>query len=238
MPHHWDEVAELRKQQIKSGLDLTFSKVFVPFFVHNLSQSPVRSILEVGCGTGHLAVALSSMTDSYVALEPSPGMYRVASEVLAGSKVEMHNSTVESFPKSGGFDLVLSHMCAQVVTDLDGFLRAVSGQLSGAGRFLISLPHPLFYNDYKKFFEPEDFQYTEELSKKVSFSITLDPDRVIDSVPYHHRPLTRYVSSLVAAGLCVTLFEEVYPDSRVQALYGTAWANPRYLVLGGRRVSP
>lgn len=235
MPHHWDEVAELRKQQIETGLDLTFSKVFIPYFVQIVSQSAVRSILEVGGGTGHLALALNGITDRYVMLEPSPGMYRVASRVLAGSRTETHHCTVESFPVSGGFDLVLSHMCVQVVADLGSFLRAVSSQMSRAGRFLLSLPHPVFYNDYKEFFQPEDFHYMEEQNKKVSFSITLDPNQVIDSVPYHHRPLSRYVSSLVSAGLCVDLLEEIYPDKEVQQLYGQRWNVPRYLVFGGHR---
>lgn len=233
MTHHWDDIAAVRRQQIDDGWDLTFSRVFVPYYQQLISGLAPSSILEVGGGTGHLARSLSSIPERYVMLEPSQGMYEVAREVLADGRVEIHNCTVESFPEHGKFELVLSHMCVQAAGELRGFLGALARQVSTSGVFLVSLPHPVFYNDYKRFFAPEEFQYINEQSKRISFSITLDPSQLIEGVPYHHRPLSKYVSCIADTGLCLTFFEEIYPGAEIQDLYGRPWENPRYLVLGG-----
>jgi len=227
----------LRKQQIEDGLDLTFSKVFVPYYARVVSTLAPSSILEVGGGTGHLALVLASRTKKYVVLEPSQGMFAVARDVLKGTIAELRQSTIEEFREEEAYDLVLSHMCVQVVSNLDKFLKAIAERLSPSGQFLLSLPHPVFYNDYKKFFPREKFRYIDEQNENISFSITLDPDQVIFDVPYHHRPLMAYISNLAGACLGVTYMDEVYPSEEVQNLYGAPWKDPRYLVLGGSKVA-
>jgi 2-polyprenyl-3-methyl-5-hydroxy-6-metoxy-1,4-benzoquinol methylase len=146
MPHRWDDNAKLRKQQIESGLDLTFSEVFLPYYVRMVSRLAPRSILEVGGGTGHLARALASMTTKYVVLEPSQGMFAVASEVLDGTPAQLRQSTIEEFNGAENYDLILSHMCVQVVGNLAVFVNAVAKRLAPQAHFLLSLPHPVFYN--------------------------------------------------------------------------------------------
>lgn len=238
MSQHWNKIAVIRKSQIESGKDLTFSKVFVPYYERLVSTLCPRSILEVGGGTGHLALALHGRTDRYVMIEPAPGMYGVAHELLAGTKVELRHCDLASFADSDKFDLVLSHMCAQTIRDISTFFVSASKHLAAAGHFAFSIPHPLFYNDYKEFFARETFQYIVEQSNTVSFSISLDHDQVFEGVPYYHRPLSTYVSQLANAGLCLTHLREVFPARAIQELYGAPWDNPRYLVFGGCGVSP
>jgi SAM-dependent methyltransferase len=238
MPNRWNDSARLRASQIEAGLDLTFSKVFVPLFVDEVRKLAPATILEAGGGTGHLARSLFSYSDSYTVVEPSLGMYLQAQEVLAGLPVSVCNSSLEDFAADGGeFDFVLSHMCVHTVDNLDGFLSALASVLNGRGRYSISLPHPVFYNDYKQFFPPNTFNYIEERTEVVSFSVTLDQSHPISGVPYHHRPISTYVSSLSSAGLCVTSFDEIFPSASVQALYGKPWQSPRYLVLGGHHIA-
>src|SRR6185437_16039007 len=93
----WREIAKLRSVQIESGLDLTFSKVFVPYFQNLITRLKPKKILEVGGGTGHLAKILSDISQKYVMVEPSIGMYHSARNVLAGTQVEIFNSAIETF---------------------------------------------------------------------------------------------------------------------------------------------
>jgi SAM-dependent methyltransferase len=234
MPHRWDDVAQLRKEQIEQGLDLTFSEVFVPYFRSKVAALSPRTILEVGGGTGHLAQALRPLTKSYVMLEPSGGMYRTASVLLSTADVVVHNCSLESFVSTMPFDMVLSHLCVQTVSNVDHFFLALAKQLTERGGFLVSLPHPAFYNDYKKFFATDTFEYMQPQSAEVSFSISLDPARKIEGVPYYHRPLSYYVRTLYNAGLCLTILDEIFPSKEVQQRYGSPWESPRYLVLGGQ----
>lgn len=196
MPHRWDDIADVRRKQIESGQDLTFSRVFLPLYASLVSELKPSRLLEVGGGTGHLAQALASIPNRYVMIEPSAGMFEVARQTLSDTNVEVYNHSIESFQGDERFDLILSHLCLQVADDLPSFLSGVSRHLSHDGFFLLSLPHPVFYNDYKMFFPVERFRYIEEQSDKVSFAITLDPNEKIEGVPYHHRPLSKYVSEV------------------------------------------
>src|ERR1700721_1533426 len=101
MPRTWDNNARIRANQIDSGLDLTFSRVFVPFFREFVGKRELKTVLEVGGGTGHLARELSALVGQYVLIEPSIGMHLVARETLEGSDVELYNQTVEEFSTFG-----------------------------------------------------------------------------------------------------------------------------------------
>jgi len=233
MPHRWNNCASLRQRQIEGGQDITFSKVFVPYYAECLSRCQPKSVLEVGGGTGHLALSLSPSVEKYVMLEPASQMFGIADQVLRRTGVQIHSCTIESFATSERFEFILSHLCIQAVTNVAGFLKCLAGLLSDTGTFLLSLPHPFFYNEYKNFFPREEYSYIREKSAEVSFSVTLDPHNAISGVPYHHRPLSKYFSHIASAGLCVTHMDEIFPPPETQQLYGSAWRDPRYLVLGG-----
>jgi SAM-dependent methyltransferase len=237
MPHRWNTAAADRRRQIESGLDYTFCRVFQPLYRDLLPRFGGHSLLEVGCGTGHLALMFSQVGIATTALEPSAGMHAEASDVLRGSSVRLLNTTVEAFPVQP-FDIVLSHLCAQAVQDLPGFLAASGSHLGSGGRLVFSIPHPCFYNGYKGLIPAADFTYSRETSTEASFSITAEPGTVFSGVPYHHRPLSNYFAAIAGAGLVATEFLEPWPSDDVQALYGQRWKTPRYCVFVCARRQP
>jgi SAM-dependent methyltransferase len=233
MSSPWDIFASLRRSQIESGNDLTFSRVFIPLFAELIGSLKPGSILEAGIGTGHLALELHGFSTRYVGVEPSKGMFDTAREVLRDKKVELFNSTLEGLELSSTFELVLGHMCLQTIEDHTAFLMSVKSRLSPKGAYLFSIPHPAFFNDYKKVIPEDQYCYSREWSGMINFAITLDPTSPICSVPYFHRPLSSYMSALANAGLTLTRLYEVFPGADVQLLYGEPWKTPRYLLLGG-----
>lgn len=229
MPHRWCNSAELRCNQIESGDDLTFNKIFKPFFIKKVKEINKKNILEVGAGTGHLSKALASEGFRVTAIEPSPGMFKVASDVLKNSNVKLLNHSISDLPADSQFEVVISHLVAHVIDDEIEFFNSVYTHSKAGGHFIFSIPHPCFYNEYKKIFGDE-YCYMEPTKKEISFTITLDPDNVISEVPYHHRPLSSYMNSLVKAGFVIEGFEEIWPLFEVQKLYGELWKTPRYCV--------
>lgn len=234
MPQRWNKAAGLRREQIESGLDITFNRIFIPYFLECVEECAPKRVLEVGCGTGHLAARLAKVVRHVEALEPSPGMYSVAKEVLANTTVKLRHSTIEEFRLSKRFDLVISHLCGHVVDDIDAFCRACSSLVGLQGLFMFTLPHPCFWNDYKEFFPRADYRYGTEQFASVTLTITKDPDRPIEGLPFHHRPLGRYVSALNSCGMALTRLDEIIPPEAVQQLYGTEWRFPRYCALHAR----
>src|SRR4051812_21014083 len=97
-------------------------------------------------------------------LEPSKGMYDVASEVLCSAGVSLVNTSIEDYSSPDIFNLIISHMCIQTVEHLEPFLQACSRLMHDNAFLLLSLPHPAFYNSYKHFFDDETFSYMEERS--------------------------------------------------------------------------
>jgi len=235
MLDEWGKSANIRRRQIESGADLTFSKVFVPYYVRLVAALRPSSLLEVGCGTGHLSAALSPSVRRVVAVEPSLNMYTVAKNVLYKSNVQVLCSTAEDYTDGTCFDLIISHMCVQTIEEVASFLDAVRRHMEPTSLFVFSIPHPCFYNSYKHFFADGEYQYMRVTQKMITFTITREPETAISDVPYHHRPISRYCAYLQEQELCVAQFDEIFPEPNVQELYGQPWIEPRYCVFHCRR---
>lgn len=234
MPDKWCDAAKIRREQIESGIDLTFNEVFRPFLVDLIKKFSPSEILEVGAGTGHLSKDLFEEGFTVTAIEPSLGMYKVAQEVLSSTEVALLNCASYELEKNEKYDLAFSHLVAHVVDDLSGFFHSIGEQLSRNGRFIFTIPHPCFYNEYKGFFGNE-YNYMSQLTKSVSFTISLDSHNVISEVPYHHRPLSVYFNSLITSGFTITQFDETYPHDEIQQKYGATWNAPRYCTFTGEK---
>lgn len=235
MPSRWDDFASTRRVQIESGRDLTFSKVFLPYYVNLVAELRPESLLEVGCGTGHLSAILSNHVSTAFAIEPSVGMYAVAEQVTKGIGVQLSRSRAEDYKSANPFDLVISHMVLQLVDNLEPFVASVAQFMGKESSFVFAIPHPCFYNEYKGFFAPSEYNYMKETKKTVSFSVTKDPNTEISGVPYCHRPLSQYFFVLKKCGLYIVDFDETFPVSQIQSLYGAAWEFPRYCVFHAQR---
>jgi len=227
MPDRWCAVAELRKSQIESGLDITFSHVMEPYFLSLAEKLNPAYILEVGAGTGHLAKSLCKYGD-IDALEPSSEMYSVARSILQNKSIALYHTDLQSFKSDKRYELIISNMCIQTIESFEGLLGHVHNRLSEAGTFTFTIPHPCFYNDYKGFFTEEDFVYMDNKFKEVSFHISLDPDNEISSVPYYHRPLSYYIGAINDCGFIVSKFDEIFPNDDVHKKYNLQWSRPRY----------
>jgi len=174
-----------------------------------------------------MSKALASQPFLLTAIEPSPGMYKVARDVLSEEEVVLINCSSFDLPLDELFDVAFSHLVAHVVEDLDHLLASIGAHLPAGAHLVFSIPHPCFYNAYKNFFGPE-YNYMTPMTKLVSFSVTNDPNNVISDVPYHHRPISNYVNAIVNAGFALDGFHEIYPPKDTQVKYGRLWDNPRY----------
>ena len=142
MPHRWCNSAQLRREQIESGADLTFNEVFKPLLVGRIKSLSPSNILEVGAGTGHLSKELFELGFSVTAIEPSDGMYGVAKDVLSLTDVKLLNCTSFELEKDELYEVAFSHLVAHVVNDLNAFFESVGKHLKATGHFIFSIPHP------------------------------------------------------------------------------------------------
>ena len=106
-----------------------------------------KRILELGCGTGELAITLARGGAKVIALDGSTDHISEAREAaeIAGVKVEFHQGDLAdlAFVRNEQIDLAMSIYALGAVDDLDRVFRQVHRVLRSEATFVFSLPHPL-----------------------------------------------------------------------------------------------
>ena len=119
----------------------------VPFYI----EEAVRSggpVLELGVGTGRIAVPIAAAGIEVVGVDLSAGMLDVAREraALVGVRLDLRRGDMREPPVEGEFPLVLIPFRSLLHMETDGdrraVLRAVAGLLAPGGRFVFDVFTP------------------------------------------------------------------------------------------------
>ncbi len=137
----YDKIARLYDSWSRSVVeDVSF---YVGEAVH--SGGPV---LELGVGTGRIAIPIAAAGVSVVGVDLSAGMLEVAREAatLAGVELDLRQGDMRSPPVEGEFPLILipfrSFLHMEGDTDRRAVLRGVAERLAPGGRFIFDVFAP------------------------------------------------------------------------------------------------
>lgn len=115
-------------------------------------------ILEVGCGEGVFASALSGVKEAW-GIEPSPSadiarqrLYRVFRSTFAEAEAELP-------PRY--FDVIVCNDVIEHMPDHDDFLSRVGKYLAPGGSLVGSVPNVRFYNNLFQMLLEKDWHYTQ-----------------------------------------------------------------------------
>jgi 2-polyprenyl-3-methyl-5-hydroxy-6-metoxy-1,4-benzoquinol methylase len=102
------------------------------------------SIIDVGCGLGHIAQKLvDAGAGSVIAIDPSPVMIREARSLFAHSPIDFRVGDILQLSLGETFDVVVSSMVLHFIEDLPAFLGCVAQLLRPNGLFIFSQRHPI-----------------------------------------------------------------------------------------------
>jgi SAM-dependent methyltransferase len=121
----WDQFFRQRRE---SGDDLDWAGVWTTPFLVPLAEAGVRTVLELGCGTGHDAARLAGEGYSVTAIDISAeaiGLARARYGSVASFMVADMTRRLP-FP-DGGFDAVMSNVAMHMFPDV--VTRAVFGEV-------------------------------------------------------------------------------------------------------------
>ena len=106
-----------------------------------------KRVLELGAGTGRMAVALAAAGAKVITVDPSMERVADAREVAeqSGTKIEYHHGDYAdlAFVRGDQIDLVVAAYSLATVDDLGRVFRQVNRVLRNEASFVLSLPHPL-----------------------------------------------------------------------------------------------
>lgn len=226
----WNDLAQIRFDQIRSGEDITFNHVLAPLLLKWAKLANPRSIIDAGCGTGVLSSMLIAVSSHVVGVDVSEESIRIAEEYF-GQDAAFHHTSVEQFASlsASKFDLAVANMVLMDCSDLDSFLSSISTLLSENGTFIWSMPHPWFWPNYYGYDGEDWFDYQEEIFVEANFKISNSKGDLPPSI-HVHRPLSTLIEKLRNAGFSLESLLEPIPSVQVQAMYPEPWKHPRYLL--------
>lgn len=99
-----------------------------------LAAQPGENILDIGCGTGHLAAKIAASGAKVTGIDRSPEMIRQAREVYPQICFEVADAT--NIALEGSFDAVFSNATLHWIKEPGGVVREIARLLKPGGRFV------------------------------------------------------------------------------------------------------
>ena len=232
----WEANAGWWQAECTAGADVEYEEQILPLVARHLGGC--RRVLDVGCGEGQVARRLTAAGCSVVGVDPVSAQLAVARE--RGAEPEYARASADALPwKDGAFDGVVIGLALEHVHDFERALREAARVLVPGGTFLLLVGHPLLQAPGSGWID--DREYDERYWRIGTY---LREGAVVDEVApgvafeFIHRPVSRYVNAMAAAGLPVEQMDEpAPPQALIDALWGypEAVTIPRFLALGARR---
>jgi SAM-dependent methyltransferase len=236
----WEINAAWWAEGFTEGADAEYTEQILPLAAEHLRGA--RRVLDVGCGEGQISRLAAGLpgVERVVGVDPTVAQLALAAERGGGVALARAGAAALPFPDRS-FDAVIACLVFEHIAAVDEALAEVGRVLAPGGRFVFMLNHPLLQTPGSGWIDDTilDEQYwrigpylleddsIEEVAKDVF-------------IPFIHRPLSRYVNGLVAAGLLITRMEEPAPPPGFIARaeeYQHAATIPRLLLLRAEKLA-
>ncbi|HEU4677416.1 MAG TPA: class I SAM-dependent methyltransferase [Candidatus Paceibacterota bacterium] len=194
--------------------DTYHAKVILPNIMRLVAPNKDQTVLEIGCGEGYFARALSKEGSMVTAADISPELIAEAKKQGGGVAYVVSPAQDLSFARDAFFDVVLAVLTLQNMERLDLVMKEVRRVLKKEGRFLFVLNHPVIrvpklsswgYDEGSK----TQYRRLDGYLSERRTAIDMHPGEKRKSVTYSfHRSLQEYMKLLRGAGFSITRLEE------------------------------
>jgi SAM-dependent methyltransferase len=233
----WEVHAQWWQDGFTEGADAEYEEQILPI-VEGYLRGYGR-VLDVGTGEGQIARRLARAgAGPLIGVDPTVAQLRVAA--ARGGDVRYARGRAEALPvATASVDAVVACLVFEHLPDHTVPLGEVARVLRPGGRFVWCLNHPLLQTPNSgwiddQVLEEQYWRIGPYLDDDVSLE-ELEPGVVL---PFVHRPLGRYVNTMIESGLALTRMDEPAPPPGFLARadeYAAAASIPRLLVLVAER---
>ncbi|MFM8794060.1 MAG: class I SAM-dependent methyltransferase [Acidimicrobiales bacterium] len=235
----WDDHADWWIGGFTGGVDPEYEEQIIPLALEELSGA--GTVLDVGCGEGQIARALASAGCSVTGIDPTERNLEVARDRAGGPQYVLAGADEIPFG-DGSFDAVVACLVFEHIDGLDDAVAEVARVLRPGGTFAFFLNHPLLQTPGSGWIDDHIIDPPEQywrIGPYLTETATIEEVEPGVRIRFVHRPLSRYVNSLVAHGLLVERMVEPAPPSGFldrAPEYALAHTVPRLLYLrAGKR---
>ncbi len=238
----WEAHAEWWQREFTDGADPEYTEQILPLAEAWLAG--FDRVLDVGTGDGQLARRIQQAHRAHV-VGVDGARNQVSEARRRGAEVGYVQAGALDLPFAvGSFDAVVACLVFEHIDDLDGAVAEVARVLRPGGRFLLMLNHPLLQTPGSGWIDDQILDPPEQywrIGPYLSEGSTVEQVESGVFIRFVHRPLSRYLNTMVACGLDLERMLEPPPPPGFLARapeYGEAASIPRLAVLAARRRGP
>ena len=236
----WEVNAQWWIEGFTDGADPEYEEQILPMAIREMAG--FERVLDVGCGDGQIGRALSREHGSrVVGVDPTWNQVVVAkgrSERDPQVMMQVLRAEAARLPfVDEAFDAVVACLVFEHIADVDSAIADVSRVLRPGGRFAFFLNHPLLQTPGSGWIDDQILDPPEQYWRIGDYLVEEQTVEEVEKdvfIPFIHRPLSRYVNTLVRHGLVITGMEEPAPPPGFLARaaeYEAASTIPRLLYL-------
>lgn len=161
-----------------------------------------KKILDLGCGTGRLCIALSKKGANVTGVDKSEQMLDVFREKLSleSLNVEVIKKDILKLKLDKTFDIITMNLVIDNIRDLEGVFTIVKKHLKPNGQFLIT--SPIYFSETKESSE-EEISILENKYRVIQF---IHPDDEVKKLSVNYR-------------LCLKEIKELRVDNSVKFIF-------------------
>ena len=236
----WEAHAGWWQDGFTEGADPEYEEQILPLASAHLQGA--RRVLDVGCGEGQITrLALAGGAEQAVGVDPTWAQVEEAARRGGGAHYGRADAAALPFPDAT-FDAVVACLVFEHIRAVDQAIGEVARVLQPGGRFLFLLNHPLLQTPNSGWIDDQILDPPEQYWRIGPYLVEDETIEEVEKdvfIPFIHRPLSRYVNAMSAAGLVLRHMDEPAPPPGFlagAAEYQAAASIPRLLLLRAERL--
>lgn len=210
----WDhDTAGWWQREFTDGVDPEYTEQILPLIVDELDG--YDTVLDVGTGEGQAARVLAAAGSTVIGIDPISAQIHEAKSRAEGPQYVQ--APAAALPlATNSVDAAVACLVFEHIDDVDAAIGEVARVIRPGGRFLFLLNHPLLQTPNSGWIDDQIVEPPEQywrIGPYLTEAATIEEVQKDVFIRFVHRPLSRYLNALVAAGLYVDhMYEPAPPE--------------------------